>query len=36
VQDVYKINNIGTVVCGRVETGILRKGALITFAPENV
>jgi len=36
IQDVYRIANIGTIACGRVETGILRKGALITFAPMNI
>ena len=33
VQDVYKIGGIGTVPVGRVETGVLRKGMLVTFAP---
>jgi len=33
LQDVYKIGGIGTVPVGRVETGILRPGAIVTFAP---
>jgi aspartokinase len=30
---VYKIGGIGTVPVGRVETGILRPGAIVTIAP---
>ena len=33
LQDVYKISGIGTVPVGRVETGIIKKGMLISFAP---
>ena len=33
LQDVYKITGIGTVPCGRVETGILKPGMLVYFAP---
>jgi len=33
LQDVYKIGGIGTVPVGRVETGILRPGDVVTFAP---
>jgi elongation factor 1-alpha len=33
LQDVYKIGGIGTVPVGRVETGILRPGVTVTFAP---
>merc|ERR1712025_269028 len=33
LQDVYKIQGIGTVPVGRVETGILKPGMLIRFAP---
>ncbi|KAF6001567.1 hypothetical protein CCYA_CCYA13G3477 [Cyanidiococcus yangmingshanensis] len=33
LQDVYKIGGIGTVPVGRVETGILRPGMVVTFAP---
>jgi len=33
LQDVYKIGGIGTVPVGRVETGILTPGMVVTFAP---
>merc|ERR1712183_991191 len=33
LQDVYKIQGIGTVPVGRVETGILKPGMLVRFAP---
>lgn len=33
LQDVYKIGGIGTVPVGRVETGILKPGVVVTFAP---
>jgi len=33
LQDVYKIGGIGTVPVGRVETGILKPGMAISFAP---
>merc|ERR1739845_50486 len=33
LQDVYKIQGIGTVPVGRVETGILKPGMNIRFAP---
>ncbi|VDM95660.1 unnamed protein product [Thelazia callipaeda] len=36
LQDVYKIGGIGTVPVGRVETGILKPGMLVTFAPQNL
>ena len=36
VQDVYKIQGIGTVPAGRVETGILKPGMVVTFAPSAV
>ena len=36
LQDVYKIGGIGTVPVGRVETGILKPGMNVTFAPVNV
>ncbi|OPJ84911.1 elongation factor 1-alpha 2 isoform B [Patagioenas fasciata monilis] len=36
LQDVYKIGGIGTVPVGRVETGILRPGMVVTFAPVNI
>jgi len=36
LQDVYKIGGIGTVPVGRVETGIMKPGIVITFAPSNL
>jgi elongation factor 1-alpha len=36
LQDVYKIGGIGTVPVGRVETGIIKPGMLVTFAPVNL
>jgi len=33
LQDVYKIGGIGTVPVGRVETGKLKAGMIVTFAP---
>ncbi|XP_049455294.1 elongation factor 1-alpha-like [Epinephelus fuscoguttatus] len=36
LQDVYKIGGIGTVPVGRVETGILKPGMVVTFAPPNL
>src|SRR6266576_1876891 len=36
LQDVYKIGGIGTVPVGRVETGIIKAGRGVTFAPSNV
>jgi len=36
LQDVYKIGGIGTVPVGRVETGILKPGQVVTFAPAGV
>jgi len=36
LQDVYKIGGIGTVPVGRVETGVLKPGMNVTFAPNNV
>jgi len=33
LQDVYKIGGIGTVPVGRVETGILKPGQNVLFAP---
>jgi len=33
LQDVYKIGGIGTVPVGRVETGVIKPGMLVTFAP---
>ena len=36
LQDVYKIGGIGTVPVGRVETGIIKPGMVVTFAPAGV
>jgi len=36
LQDVYKIGGIGTVPVGRVETGIIKAGMIVTFAPVNL
>ena len=36
LQDVYKIGGIGTVPVGRVETGVLKPGMIVTFAPANI
>jgi len=33
LQDVYKIGGIGTVPVGRVETGIIKPGMVVTFGP---
>lgn len=36
LQDVYKIGGIGTVPVGRVETGKLKPGTVVKFAPSNI
>ena len=36
LQDVYKIGGIGTVPVGRVETGVLKPGMVVKFAPSSV
>merc|ERR1711931_93229 len=36
LQDVYKIGGIGTVPVGRVETGSIKAGMIVTFSPANV
>merc|ERR1719458_2278032 len=33
LQDVYNIGGIGTVPVGRVETGVIKPGQVVTFAP---
>jgi elongation factor 1-alpha len=35
LQDVYKIGGIGTVPVGRVETGVIKPGMVVTFGPMN-
>eukprot|EP00178_Gracilaria_changii_P021703 TRINITY_DN6438_c0_g1_i1.p1 TRINITY_DN6438_c0_g1~~TRINITY_DN6438_c0_g1_i1.p1 ORF type:complete len:253 (-),score=53.44 TRINITY_DN6438_c0_g1_i1:79-798(-) len=36
LQDVYKIGGIGTVPVGRVETGVMKPGDVVVFAPNGV
>mmetsp|Transcript_37994 Transcript_37994/g.65146 ORF Transcript_37994/g.65146 Transcript_37994/m.65146 type:complete len:448 (-) Transcript_37994:55-1398(-) len=36
LQDVYKIGGIGTVPVGKIETGVMKPGMMITFAPSGV
>jgi len=36
LQDVYKIGGIGTVPVGRVETGTLKPGMVVTFGPSGL
>ena len=36
LQDVYKIGGIGTVPVGRVETGVIKPGMVVTFAPAQI
>lgn len=36
LNDVYKIGGVGTVPVGRVETGILKPGMTVFFAPCNM
>jgi len=36
LQDVYKIGGIGTVPVGRVETGFITPGMVVTFAPSGI
>jgi elongation factor 1-alpha len=35
-QNVYKIGGIGSVAVGRVETGILKLGMSVVFAPSGL
>ena len=36
IQGVYKIGGVGTVVVGRIETGTIKIGDAVTFAPGGV
>ncbi|XP_045850723.1 elongation factor 1-alpha 1-like [Meles meles] len=36
IKDIYRIGGTGPVPVGRVETGVLKPGMVITFAPVNV
>ncbi|XP_030623101.1 elongation factor 1-alpha-like [Chanos chanos] len=33
LQDVYKIGGVGTVPVGKIETGVLKPGMMLTFSP---
>jgi elongation factor 1-alpha len=35
INDVFKISGVGTVPVGRVETGLIKPGMMIHFAPSN-
>merc|ERR1712227_1069622 len=36
LQDVYKIGGIGTAPVGRVATGVIKPGMVVTFAPSHL
>jgi len=36
LQDVYKISGVGTVPVGRVETGVIKPGMVVIFAPSGL
>ncbi|KAF3828968.1 hypothetical protein GH733_003232 [Mirounga leonina] len=36
IKDIYKIDGIGTVPVGGMETGVLTPGMMVTFAPVHV
>jgi elongation factor 1-alpha len=36
LQDIYKIAGVGTVPVGRIETGTLRPGMMVHFAPADI
>ncbi|VEU20696.1 DEKNAAC101599 [Brettanomyces naardenensis] len=36
LQDVYKIGGVGTVPVGRVETGVIKPGQTVVFAPSGI
>ena len=36
LQDVFKIGGIGTVLVGRVETGVLKRGMIVSIAPPSI
>ena len=35
IEDIYKIGGIGTILVGRIESGVLSRGMLVTIAPRN-
>ncbi len=36
IQDVYKIQGVGTVPAGRVETGVMKPGMVVMFSPSGL
>ncbi|KAJ7800617.1 translation protein, partial [Mycena olivaceomarginata] len=36
LQEVYKIRGVGTFPVGRVETGIIKAGMVVSFMPPNI
>lgn len=36
IQDVYKIGGIGTIPVGTIQTGIMKPGMQVTFAPTGI
>nr|XP_043631274.1 elongation factor 1-alpha-like [Erigeron canadensis]XP_043631275.1 elongation factor 1-alpha-like [Erigeron canadensis] len=36
IHDVYHIGGIGTVPVGRVETGVMKQGMMVTFGPSGL
>lgn len=36
LQDVFKVSGIGTVPVGRVETGVIKPGMVLSFAPSEI
>jgi len=36
LQDVYKLGGIGIVPVGRVETGVIKPGMMVTFGPNGI
>lgn len=33
ISNIYKISGIGTVLTGRVESGVIKPGMIINFSP---
>jgi len=36
IQDTFNVKGVGSVVCGRVEYGILKLGMIVKFAPTGI
>ncbi|CAF1431222.1 unnamed protein product [Adineta steineri] len=36
LQDVYKVRDVGTIVIGRIETGVLKTNMTVSFPPLNI